>query len=134
MGSEMCIRDRGGDVGFAASSAILIHQFPDGLAAASVFLGAGWQRKKILLAVAGLAFATPLGSLAGLAFAGIDGALPHLLALAAATFIFIALAELLPELRAKQYRFIVVVGFLLGYGLTFGIELFAELFGGGHGH
>ena len=124
----------GGDVGFAASSAILIHQFPDGLAAASVFLGAGWQRKKILLAVAGLAFATPLGSLAGLAFAGIDGALPHLLALAAATFIFIALAELLPELRAKQYRFIVVVGFLLGYGLTFGIELFAELFGGGHGH
>ena len=124
----------GGDVGFAASSAVLIHQFPDGLAAASVFIAAGWRRARVLGAVLILAFMTPVGSLFGLAFAGIEGALPHLLALAAATFIFIALAELLPELRAKKYRFVVVVGFLIGYVLTFGIELFAELFGGGHGH
>lgn len=125
----------GGGVGFAASSAILIHQFPDGLAAATVFLAAGWRRSKVLWAVLILALATPIGSLIGLAFAGIEGALPHLLALAAATFIFIALAELLPELKAKQYRTIVVLGFIIGYALTFGIELFAELFGGGvHSH
>ncbi|MGB1697859.1 MAG: ZIP family metal transporter [Thermoplasmatota archaeon] len=123
----------GGEVGFAASSAILLHQFPDGLAAATVFLAAGWKKTKVLLAVAGLAIATPIGSLLGLAFSNVDGSLPHLLALAAATFIFIALAELLPELQSKKFRYIVVIGFLVGYGLTFLIELVAQLYGG-HSH
>lgn len=116
----------GDAIGFAASSAILIHQFPDGLAAASVFLATGWPRKRVIAAVAILAMATPVGSLVGLAIASFESFLPYLLGIAAATFLFIALAELLPELRARQYRGVVVGGVILGYVAAAIIELIAH--------
>jgi zinc transporter ZupT len=116
-------------VGFAASSAILLHQFPDGLAAASVFLATGWARKRVIAAVAILAMATPLGSLVGLAIASFESLLPYLLGIAAATFLFIALAELLPELRARQYRGVVVGGVILGYVVAALIEVAVVLLG-----
>ena len=116
----------GDAVGFAASTAILVHQFPDGLAAASVFLATGWPRKRVIATVAILAIATPLGSLVGLAIASFESLLPYLLGVAAATFLFIALAELLPELRARQYRGVVVGGVILGYVAAAVIELIAH--------
>lgn len=119
----------GDAVGFAASSAILIHQFPDGLAAASVFLATGWRRKRVIGAVAILAMATPLGSVVGLAIASFETLLPYLLGVAAATFLFIALGELLPELRARRYRGVVVAGVILGYVAAAAIELIAHLLG-----
>ncbi|MHB1260228.1 MAG: ZIP family metal transporter [Thermoplasmatota archaeon] len=115
----------GDAIGFAASSAILLHQFPDGLAAASVFLATGWTRKRVIAAVAILSMATPLGSLVGLAIASFETFLPYLLGIAAATFLFIALAELLPELRARQYRGVVVTGVILGYVAAALIEVIA---------
>lgn len=116
----------GDAVGFAASSAILIHQFPDGLAAASIFLATGWTRKRVIATVAILAVATPIGSLAGLAIASFESFLPYLLGIAAATFLFIALAELLPELRAKRFRGVVVTGVILGYVVAALIEVIAH--------
>lgn len=116
----------GDAVGFAASSAILIHQFPDGLAAASVFLATGWRRKRVIATVAILAVATPIGSLVGLAIASFESFLPYLLGIAAATFLFIALAELLPELRAKRFRGVVVTGVILGYVAAAFIEVIAH--------
>lgn len=116
----------GDAVGFAASTAILVHQFPDGLAAASVFLATGWPRKRVIGTVAILALATPVGSLVGLAIASFDSLLPYLLGVAAATFLFIALAELLPELRARRYRGVVVAGVILGYVAAAVIELIAH--------
>jgi zinc and cadmium transporter len=116
----------GDAIGFAASSAILVHQFPDGLAAASVFLATGWPRKRVIGTVAILALATPIGSLAGLAIASFESFLPYLLGIAAATFLFIALAELLPELRARQYRGVVVGGVVLGYIAAALIEVIAH--------
>lgn len=116
----------GDAIGFAASSAILVHQFPDGLAAASVFLATGWPRKRVIGTVAILALATPIGSLVGLAIASFESFLPYLLGIAAATFLFIALAELLPELRARQYRGVVVGGVVLGYIAAAIIEVIAH--------
>lgn len=116
----------GDAVGFAASTAILVHQFPDGLAAASVFLAAGWPRGRVIGTVAILALATPVGSLVGLAIASFESLLPYLLGIAAATFLFIALAELLPELRARKYRGVVVGGVILGYVAAAIIELIAH--------
>lgn len=119
----------GGAVGITAGAAILVHQFPDGLAAASIFVGSGWKRAKSLKSVGILSFATPVGAIIGLGFATIAGFLPHMLALAAATFIFIALSELLPELRKPEYRWTVATGFLIGYALTFAIGYVADLAG-----
>lgn len=116
----------GDAVGFAASSAILVHQFPDGLAAASVFLATGWPRRRVIATVAILAVATPIGSVIGLAIASFESFLPYLLGIAAATFLFIALAELLPELRARKYRGVVVGGVVLGYVAAAIIEVIAH--------
>ncbi|MEK6974914.1 MAG: ZIP family metal transporter [Candidatus Thermoplasmatota archaeon] len=101
-------------VGFAAASAVLIHQFPDGIAAASVFLAAAWRRRKVLGGIAIMAALTPVGSLVGIFLVGSEKLVGHLVALAAATFIFIALAELLPELRAREQRMPVGLGFGVG--------------------
>lgn len=119
-------------VGFAAASAVLIHQFPDGIAAASLFLAAGWRRKKVLLGILIMALLTPIGSIAGLSLLGREALVGHLIALAAATFIFIPLAELLPELRAKEHRWPVGVGFVAGYIVAIAIVFVPGLLGFGH--
>ena len=120
----------GGATGIAAAGAILAHQFPDGIAGASVFLAAGWSRRKVALGVGVLAILTPVGTLLGLTFLGLSGLIGHLIALAAATFIFIALAELLPELNAPQFRRVVIVGVVIGYAAALVLETIASLFGG----
>ena len=116
-------------VGFAAAGAVLIHQFPDGIAAASVFLAAGWRRLKVIQGVGVMAILTPVGALVGLFFLGTGAVVGHLVALAAATFIFIALAELLPELQGPEHRFPVGVGFTLGFAGAFALTYIASLFG-----
>ncbi|HLE97711.1 MAG TPA: ZIP family metal transporter [Candidatus Thermoplasmatota archaeon] len=108
--------------GLAAAAAILVHQFPDGIAAATLFVAAGWRRARTVRGVAVLAVLTPLGALVGLLLADISGFAGHLVALAAASFIFIALAELLPELRSHAQRHVVGIGFLLGYAGGFLVE------------
>ena len=120
----------GGATGFAAAGAILAHQFPDGIAGASVFLAARWPRRRVMLGVAVLAALTPIGAAVGLTFLGLSGFIGHLIALAAATFIFIALAELLPELNAPQYRRLVIVGVVIGYAAALSLEYVAGLVGG----
>ncbi|MEK6986206.1 MAG: ZIP family metal transporter [Candidatus Thermoplasmatota archaeon] len=116
-------------VGLAAAGAVLIHQFPDGIAAASLFLAAGWKRSRVLLGIAVMAALTPVGSLLGLTIIEEGALVGHLIALAAATFIFIALAELLPELRAREQRAPVGIGFGVGYVVAFLIVFIPSLFG-----
>lgn len=115
--------------GFAAASAVLIHQFPDGIAAATVFLVAGWSRKRVLRGVAFMAIMTPVGAAAGLFLLGLPGIVGHLVALAAATFIFIALAELLPELSGREHRARVAVGFGIGYAVALAVILIPRFLG-----
>lgn len=119
----------GNATGLAAATAVLIHQFPDGIAAATVFIAGGWARKKVLRGVAVMALLTPLGAIAGLALLGLPNLVGHLIALAAATFIFIALAELLPELSGREHRIPVGVGFVLGYAVAFFIILIPSWLG-----
>lgn len=116
----------GGSTGFAAAGAVLVHQFPDGLAGASVFLAAGWTRRRVSYAVAVVAAMTVLGAILGLTVLGLAAFIGHLIGLAAATFIFIALAELLPELASPRFRRVVILGVVLGYGAAFGLEWIAE--------
>lgn len=109
--------------GLAAAGGILLHQLPDGIAGASLFVAAGWSKGDVAKGLAALALFTPVGAGVGLFLTGISGILAHLIGLAAVTFIFVALAELLPELESPRYRWVVAGGFVIGYGLLVLLEL-----------
>lgn len=119
----------GSTLGFGVSAAVLLHQFPDGVAAATVFLAAGWDRRRVLKGVAFMAIMTPIGTLVGLMLAAQSELVGHLTALAAATFVFIALAELLPELGSRKHRLPVGIGFLIGFAVALVIVLIPHLLG-----
>lgn len=110
--------------GFTAGAAVLIHQFPDGFAASVLFLAGGWSRRRTLGGVSVLALFAPLGTLLGGVLVGVPGWVPHVVALAAVTFIFIAVAELMPELHHGPHKFAVGIGLVLGYVMVYGIEKF----------
>ncbi len=110
--------------GFTASAAVLIHQFPDGFAAAVLFLAGGWRRRQIIGAVSALAIFTPVGTMLGLALVGIPEWLPHIIGLAAVTFIFISVAELMPELHHGPHKPAVGLGLVLGFLIAYGVQWF----------
>ncbi len=108
--------------GFTAGAAVLIHQFPDGFAAAVLFMAGGWLRRQIIVAVSALAVFTPVGTMLGLALVGIPKWGPHIIGLAAVTFIFIAVAELMPELHHGPHKVAVGLGLALGFLIAYGMQ------------
>ncbi len=110
--------------GFTAGAAVLIHQFPDGFAAAVLFLAGGWLRRQVVIAVAALAILTPVGAMLGVVLVGVPGWLPHIIGLAAVTFIFIAVAELMPELHHGPYKLAVGLGLIFGFLIVYGMHWF----------
>lgn len=89
--------------GVIATAAVLAHELPQELGDFAVLIQAGYSRKKALL----YNFISALSAFAGgfmvLLFPDSTKELPHyILPLAAGGFIYIALAELVPELNNKQ--------------------------------
>lgn len=117
----------GSATGFEAAVGVLIHQAPGGLAAASLFVAGGWSKVDAVKGVLGLSLFNPLGALLGLYLTTFGGVIGHLLALSAATFIFVALAEVLPEVQDGQYRWIVAGGFVGGYALEYAVQWLSGL-------
>lgn len=111
--------------GALVAGAVLVHQVPDGLAAGAIFLASTRSRRRVLASVAVVALWVPIGALIGLAI-GLGGFLPHLLAVAAATFLFIGAVELLPELQEGPYRASTGAGIALGVLLALALEVLTE--------
>lgn len=91
-------------LGFATTFAILLHEIPQEIGDFMVLLAAGLSRRRALLlnAVSGLAMVA--GGLAGhWTLDASQAALPVVLALAAASFIYIAMADLIPHLKRQQH-------------------------------
>jgi ZIP family zinc transporter/zinc and cadmium transporter len=115
-------------LGLLLSSAILLHKLPEGLAISSLFLASGAGRGRALAAASMLGLAT----LAGVGVAAVtplQGAMG--LALSAGVTLYVAAANLVPEVQGKQgWR--LPIAFFLGSGLYFAArEAFARV-GGGH--
>jgi ZIP family zinc transporter/zinc and cadmium transporter len=102
-------------LGFLLGSAILLHKLPEGLAISSLFLASGAGRKRALGAAAmlgaatlaglGVASVTPLGGTTGLA-------------LSAGVTLYVAAANLVPEVQGKPgWR--LPTAFFFGSGLYF---------------
>jgi len=115
-------------LGWATTLAIIAHEVPQEASDFAILLAAGWPRGKALF-WNGI---SSLGSLAGglIGYLALDRAqewVPHILTIAAASFLYIAVADLMPRLKREQQA-IFVHGLLLAAGIAI------VVFGTGHAH
>lgn len=89
-------------LGIATALAVLAHELPQEIGDFAILLNHGYSRRKALLWNALSASATLPGAvLAHFWLAESRAAVPHVLALSAASFIYIALADLMPGLHRQ---------------------------------
>lgn len=91
-------------LGVTTTLAVALHEIPQELGDFVLLLSAGWSKRRALLANGLSSLSSVLGGLVGwLAFERAHAALPYALAVAAASFLYIAVADLLPMLH-RQHR------------------------------
>lgn len=92
-------------VGIATAVAVIFHEIPQELGQFAILVHGGWSRKKALLYNFASALTAIAGALAVLLFSQTFTEAPaFLLSLGAASFIYIAMADLLPELQKESRR------------------------------
>lgn len=89
-------------LGVATTVAVVAHEIPQELGDFVLLLNAGWSRRQALLANAACSLTALVGGLAGYAFLNLaQGAIPYVLTLSAASFLYISVADLLPLLHRQ---------------------------------
>lgn len=89
-------------LGVTTTLAVVAHEVPQELGD-FVLLSAGWSKRKALLANGASSLASVLGGVVGwAALDGAQGALPYALAVAAGSFLYIAVADLMPLLHQRR--------------------------------
>jgi zinc and cadmium transporter len=118
-------------LGWATTIAIVSHEVPQEVGDFMVLLASGYSRARALALNLMASLAAVLGGLVGwLTLSAASDAIPYILALAASSFIYIAVADLVPVLHKQRKPADFVVQFaLLGGGV---ILVLIQL--GGHGH
>jgi zinc and cadmium transporter len=104
-------------LGMATATAVIAHEVPQEIGDFMVLLASGYARKKALLMNLLSSLASVLGGVLGwLALRDVTGVIPHALTLAAASFIYIAVADLVPALQKhrKPMDFATQFGLLAG--------------------
>jgi zinc and cadmium transporter len=122
-------------LGAAAALAVLVHEVPHHIGDLAVLRsGHGGNRRAALLKVSLAGALTALGGLAGYALIGqLTHWLPYLLVLAASSFIYVALADLIPQLQKRlnaRETAAQILWLALGLGLVMGVGAL----GLAHGH
>ena len=115
-------------LGWATTLAIIAHEVPQEASDFAILLAAGWRRARAL-------FWNGLSSLIALAgglvgFFALERAqdwVPHILTLAAASFFYIAVADLMPRLKREQQA----IGW---HGLLLAAGILIVVFGSQHAH
>lgn len=121
-------------VGLSAALAVLVHKLPGGFATGTILAATGHRDRKGALGVAAVAGMTAVGAIVGLTLVDVSGLVPHLLAVAAATLLFVAVAELLPELHHGPHKGRVTLGLIVGVLLIAGVTEVLEMAGLVHAH
>ncbi len=89
-------------LGIAAGLAVAAHEVPQEVGDFAILLDGGYSRRKALALNALSSTATLPGALAGYFWlADVQGLVPYVLALSASSFIYIAVADLLPGLHRR---------------------------------
>lgn len=107
-------------LGIVTSLAVATHEIPQEVGDFAILLHSGYSRKKALLFNILSSLATVVGGiLAYFSFSSLHTILPYFLALAASSFIYIAVADLIPSLHQKTDKktSLQQIGFILA-GVT----------------
>ena len=88
------------ELGVAAAVAVIAHEVPQEVGDFAILLDRGYSRARALVYdIASSLTTLPAAVVAYLSFSAVEGAIPVMLAIAAASFIYIALADLVPGLH-----------------------------------
>ena len=119
-------------LGWLTALAVGVHEIPHELSAFIVLLHAGFSKRRALLFNCLTGLASVLGGvLSYVALAPFEAALPYMLMVAASTLIYIAVADLIPQLQKRlDWR---DTALQLGW-LAAGIALIAAISRVAHGH
>ena len=115
-------------LGWAATLAIIAHEVPQEAGDFAILLAAGWKRGRALFWNTISSLSALLGGLIG--YFALERALewiPHILTVAAASFLYIAVADLMPRLKREQEA-------VLGHGLLLAAGIAFVVFGSAHSH
>jgi zinc and cadmium transporter len=116
-------------LGIAASLAVIFHEIPQEIGQFAILIHGGWSKSKALWYNFLSALTAVAGAIVVLAFARtLEGAPTFLLAFAGASFIYIALSDLVPELHKEistKRSVIQFIWFIIGIVLM-GLLLLVE--------
>ena len=105
-------------VGVATTIAVIFHEIPQEIGNFAVLIHGGWNVSKALLMNFLSALSAVLGALVVILFLrGMESVPMWLIALAASSFIYIAMSDILPELQKEKNgkkSFLLVICFILG--------------------
>jgi zinc and cadmium transporter len=115
-------------LGWAVAIGIIAHEVPQEVGDFMILLDAGYSRRRALVLNALVSFASLAGGILGyFLLAEIQWAVPYVLALAGASFVYIAVADLMPELqRHWDLKSGVVQLLLIGVGIAVVVGLHAH--------
>ncbi len=115
-------------LGWAATLAIIAHEVPQEAGDFAILLAAGWQRGRALFWNGVSSLTALAGGIIG--YFALERALdwvPHILTIAAASFLYIAVADLMPRLKREQQS----IGW---HGLLLAAGIAVVVFGSSHSH
>lgn len=119
-------------LGVVAALAVLAHEVPHHMGDLVVLREGSQSRQTAVLKVSLAGAITALGGLAGYALLDqLHGVLPYMLAIASSSFIYVALADLIPQLQKRlssRETAAQIVWLLCGIGLVSAVSLLAHSF------
>lgn len=119
-------------LGMLAALAVLVHEVPHHMGDLMVLRGASSNRRAALIKVSLAGAVTPLGGLAGYFLVDrLQDYLPYFLAVASSSFVYVALADLIPQLQKRlsaRETVTQIVWLALGMVMVMGVSAL------GHGH
>ena len=108
-------------IGFATTLAVVLHEIPQEIGDFGVLLHGGFSKKRAIFLNFITALAAVLGTILGLLFVNSNGTLSKiLLGLAAGGFVYIASADLIPELHKEteiRVSLLQLLAFVIGIGI-----------------
>lgn len=114
--------------GVATAVAVVVHELPQEIGDYAILVAHGYSRRKALLSLLAVQCAAILGALAALiASSQVAAAAPYLMAASAGGFLYIAAANLLPELHRRRgdgSPFIKLLAFGMGLGIIASLGVF----------
>jgi zinc and cadmium transporter len=115
-------------LGWATTLAIIAHEVPQEAGDFAILLAAGWQRARALFWNGMSSLAALVGGIVGyFALERMLELVPHILTIAAASFLYIAVADLMPRLKREQQG-------ITWHGLLLAAGIAIVAYGSAHAH